>query len=563
MIKSPSIYILIYIISFSFCSCKMQSSALHVASKKKIPVIYSSVEGIEIERGKKLLSSFFMDRELESDLIELNALSSFEKNKAYIILETLDNHPLSDIFGLDLMGLSNSHSESHMIKAYSSHNGGDFIFVVGKDADGVESGIHYLFSKLNCNLTGNNWRIYCPVFEEIRKPFFSIREATLCPTGRVIPDNPMINYENWNSERLSHYPSFLRSCGFNSLQLMELITYNASTSEWQGGYRGGLPKDKTIDDIENVLKTLIDEAHNEGMRVSQYIWGSPADGNKWDDIRTRPKRQEFYKELAKRYGEKVDHIITHWVDEGTEGGYETPLTATMFIWNEYKKYNPNVQVTCDAWFNKGLYNGISSEKYASKDVAIAIERWYNKERAEQIQNSGRKVGIWGWYLSDFEMTYGSNIYTKTLDKYYTDLPEEASVQVDWISSELCFHGLPSRINMYVVGRKMWNPKTPLENILYDYCKAMYGEPNADNMKFIYETVEEGQKEVRYGMVEKDRYANVLETLEFQEKVDLALKKIDEVRISPHWISNFSDIASVHDDIINLKTSLIEFKQQIQ
>lgn len=554
--------IVIFVLTnFIFISCDGQIKMITIASTETVfPTICSSIEGDEIDRTIKTLSSFFVDRNIETEFINSKSLL-FHRNKSFLVLETLESHPLASQLRVDLTTLKNSRDEAHVILS-CKHNDAAVILVVGKTPLGIESGVSYLLSKINCTVDENRkWIIKCPVFEEIRNPFFIMREATLCPTGREFPDYPMVNYENWNLELLLKYPPFLKACGFNSLQLMELITYNASTNNWHGGYRGGLPKGKTIDDVQDVLYILMNSAHSEGMRVSQYIWGSPLDGNKWSDPNTRSNREEFYRELAGRYGEKVDHIITHWQDEGNEGGYETPLTATMFIWNEYKKWNPNIHVTCDAWFNPELYEGISTEKYASKNVAIAVERWYDEKRVEQILNSGRKVGIWGWYLSDFEMIFGSKLYTKTLDHYFFKLPEKASEQIDWMSFELCFHGLPSRLNLYVVGRKMWDPSTPLSNIIFDYCNALYGEINAEDMMFVYETVEEGQKEVRYGMVEKDRYSTVVNTPDFQRKVDLSLKKLDNIRLSSHWIPNFLNVASPQDDIKNLRSSLIEFKNE--
>jgi lysophospholipase L1-like esterase len=230
----------------------------------------------------------------------------------------------------------------------------------------------------------------------------------------------------------------------------------------------------------------------------------------------------------------------------------------MFIRDAYQKINPKIQVTCDAWWNKELYQGIDDETYATKDIAIAIERWYDAKYAAQIIKSGRKVGIWGWYLSDFEMTYGSHLYSKTLDQYFSSLPPEASQQVDWLSLELCFHGLPSQINLYIVGRKMWDPKANLHDIMRDYCAAVYGPENAATMVKVYETVEAGQKEVRYGMVQHDRYPIVLGTPEFKAKVDQLLPELLKVELPKGWIANFPFVNDPQSDIDHLTKDLKAF-----
>ena len=99
-----------------------------------------------------------------------------------------------------------------------------------------------------------------------------------------------------------------------------------------------------------------------------------------------------------------------------------------------------------------MYNGIGDEKHAPKAVGIAIQRWYDADRAQQIAKAGRRVGIWGWYIGDFEMIYGSYLYSRSIDKYFSGLPAKAGEQVDWLSIEMCFHGLPSKLNLYVTGQ---------------------------------------------------------------------------------------------------------------
>ena len=65
MNKIALMYFLTVLISFSFYSCQTQGNALLVASSKKIPIVYSSVDGIEIERVKESLNTFFIDRNLK------------------------------------------------------------------------------------------------------------------------------------------------------------------------------------------------------------------------------------------------------------------------------------------------------------------------------------------------------------------------------------------------------------------------------------------------------------------------------------------------------------------
>ena len=509
------------------------------------PSVYVSTDDPAVVRAATRWEKFFKARGHKPIALAPDAKSEFANKGALLAFETGTACPLAKQIGLDLSKLKDARPEAFFLVARVWKDR-PLVLIVGKSAEGADAGAALLLSKVRCVVSsdGTNWIVTCPTFESFRQPFFRGREATLCPTGRILDPGSKINYENWDKSHLQRYPAYLKACGFNSVQLMELDTY-----------RGGARREK----VAPVLYTLADAAHAQGMTVSQYIWGS-SDGYHWADPKTRPQKEKRYRELAKAYGKYVDHIITHWKDEGDEGGFQTPLEATVFLYREYQKYNPQVRVTCDAWFNPDIYSGIDNEKIAPRGVGIAIERWYDAARAEQIARAGRKVGIWGWYLSDFEMIYGSHLYPRTLDHYFSQLPPRAGEVVDWISLEMCFHTLPSEINLYVTGQKMWDPKRPLTEILLDYCGAVYGEAHAEIMRQAFETVEAGQKEVRYGMVANDQYPVVLGTPAFKAKVDKVLAAMERVKLPAGWQPNFPVVGTPQDDIDSLRASLRSYAE---
>ena len=352
-----------------------------------------------------------------------------------------------------------------------------------------------------------------------------------------------------NHAHLRRYPQYLRACGFKSVQIMELDRY-------RGGGRG------KKEDVQDVLRTLAEAAHAEGLAVTMFIHGSN-DGFHWADPKTRPQREERYRELARRYGKVLDHIVTHWIDDGDEGGYQTPLEATAFLRREFHRYNPNVTATCDAWGNGALYAGIADEKYAPKDVGIALERWYQPDQAKKVKAAGRRVGIWGWYIGDYEMNFASHLEGRILEKYFSALPEQAAEDVDWLSLELCFHAMPSEINLFIAGQKMWTPKRPLKAIALDYCRSVYGPRNAEAMQLVYETVEEGQKDYKYyGMFipTSDKLPPALGTPEFKARAEKALGALKGVQIPEGWKPNFPVVGDPQEDIESLRRSLEAFVQ---
>jgi hypothetical protein len=391
-------------------------------------------------------------------------------------------------------------------------------------------------------------------------PFFPTREATICPTGRAYTTrNPAIakktNFEQWPKERTRQFPDYLRACGFNSIQVMELIGGKHTKGYGDGGTR---------ENIYPVIRTLADAAHANGMTVSQYIWGS-ADGYDWKDPAKRPARESRYRELAKVYGPVVDHIVTHWIDPGHEGGYVIPQEATAFLLKEYRKHNPDILATVDTWGHSRHMNAHDSvfwegdpraktfldETFMPREIGVALERSYNAERVAKVRAAGRRVGIWGWYIGDYEMVYGIYLQLRALDKYFTSLPDDAAGTVDWLSIEMCYHGLPSQINYFVAGQKMWTPKRPIDEIVLDYCRSVYGLPNAEAMRLAFQTVDAGQKDTKiYGVYipHSDKLPVVRNTPEFRAQAKAALAAINSVRLAPDRLPNFPVVASPAEDI---------------
>jgi len=129
------------------------------------------------------------------------------------------------------------------------------------------------------------------------------------------------------------------------------------------------------------------------------------------------------------------------------------------------------------------------ETYSSKDIAIALHRWYDADRAKLVRVAGRECDIWGWYLSDFEMALDMSLFMRRLDKYFSALPARASKDIRAISTEICFHGWPQIINAYVSAQKMWNPYRKLDEIEREFCAGMFGDSNADAVLKVYRACE--------------------------------------------------------------------------
>ena len=170
--------------------------------------------------------------------------------------------------------------------------------------------------------------------------------------------------------------------------------------------------------------------------------------------------------------------------------------------------------------------GEEGQELRSTGDRNCIAGWYDKGSADIVIKDGRRLGIWGWYLGDEECTGGDWLYTRVLDKYFSSLPAEAGTQVDWISIEKVFHGKVSRINQFVAGQKMWDPKRPLREIMMDYCGAMYGQRFAAVMCDAMECEEAAREQVTEGdkIPESDRFPEMWNDAAFAKRLDRVLKR---------------------------------------
>lgn len=513
--------------------CIAKESSLILSGNNVSPTIYITDNSLELQRVSDLWSNFFSIRGSKTLILtnDIKQVTSSKKNPI-IAFETEESCPLAQEMGVDLSELTHARPESHIISV-NLWKRIPVVLVVGKTDIGAELGAWRLLSKVGV------WENVISIASgfEINKPFFNIREMHICAR----PD-----YLNWDVQRHIDYPRYLKACGFNSVQLMECLTY------W--GYYGD--KKWSREEVSSVFQSVASSARQEGMKVSQFVWGEELLND-----------SSLISILARTYGKLVDHLVTHWGDPGP-GGYGITQTTTVDLLKAYRQYNPNCQATVSTWYNHSFWDEeqakregakkMLDETFSSKEIGIALHRWWddqgtsegkNPARGELVLKSGRRLGIWGWYLCDYEMTPGEHLKTRVLDKYFSSLPSDVSDKVDWLSVEKCFHGGESRINQYVSGQKMWNPQRPLRDIMMDYCRAVYGSLYAEIMCDAYECAEAMQVQyIRGNIPESDAFPSVEGNSAFATRLKEVLSKLKEVRLPEGWKPNIPDVGDPNEDV---------------
>ncbi|MHB1001703.1 MAG: hypothetical protein ACYC27_20890 [Armatimonadota bacterium] len=450
-----------------------------------------------MQRTGKWCRDFLKKRGFSADLISSGSMGAV--NAPVWVLETVDSCPAAQKMGIDTSKLHKAKADAYILHILV-REGVPVVSIIGRNPQGVRSGV----ARLVAIMKVDGESLTAPVTSEMHDPFFPIRRLMVAPTGRIA-QYPEYNglpvsfkawadtrWENWSDERIRQYAEQLWLYGFNSLEFAEIR-----------GYRMMFSDDQVKNEITPKIRVFMKAARDNGMQVSQFIWGQSlfkeGDNLCWNLPEERKKMESEYHRLAQTYGDLVDHIVVHVGDPGgcSRNGcdaYKTTQEIATFLHKEYKKVNPKVTATLSSWANFGFWEGNAGAEFldnsfSPKEVGIALHRWYDPEKAAKVVESGRKLDIWGWYLSDFEMELDMDLFMQRLDKYYRSLPDNASKEVRALSTEICFHGWPSIINAYVTAQKMWDPNRSLDDIEREFCAATFGDANADAMVAIYKACE--------------------------------------------------------------------------
>jgi len=417
------------------------------------------------------------------------------------VLETKDACPIATSLGVDCSFLNTARSDAYILKALSS-SGKPIVLIVGTSWKGVRSGVARLIALSKIEPSA----LTVPLTDESRTPFIVTRRLHVCVTGRIAQSTPYADtlWTNWSDERIRQYAEQLWLLGFNSVEIPEIRGYRFDGA-------GGFSDEELRTKITPKLRVFMQAVRDNGMEVSQFIWGQSlfkeGENYCWNSPTERATMETEYRRLAQTYGDLVDHIVVHVGDPGgcTRNGcdpYITTQQIATFLLQEYRTVNPNATATLSTWANAGFWNGAAGVQfldttYSPQEIGIALHRWYDADHAARVVNANRKCDIWCWYMGDYEMELDMGLFMQRLDKYFSALPDQASTDIRAISTELCFQGWPSIMNAYVGAQKMWSPQRSLADIEREFCSATFGEANADAMFALYKVCEQYVHPDRY------------------------------------------------------------------
>jgi len=369
----------------------------------------------------------------------------------------------------------------------------------------------------------------------MKKPFIPIREViSYCPNSGIwnsmkpeLKQKYFISF--WSKERVRRHIDMLSAFGYNALHVSVVgqMPRNAGT---------------TMEEWVQQVNTMIDAARENGMSLTQFVWGNAISGmgndevsiaiHDWHKPDGRSALQREWERSAKVIGRRVNRVVTHWNDPGgavdgcPDCSIHTAVEMHNAIMGIFRDVNPKIDGYFSNWmlfpgnasYGNGWpgYDGVKSIIHdpsfdAASGVAIGmmncgsdgvhLDRFgqLNADDLRTISSAGRKAAVWGWYTTDMEIQPSLHVHTKLLQNYFRSLPPETTDTVAWHTVDDCCSGLNMH-NLFVAGRLMHDPAQDAEALLHEYADGFFGSAAASALVRALETVEHARsRSLRYSM----------------------------------------------------------------
>lgn len=332
------------------------------------------------------------------------------------------------------------------------------------------------------------------------EPFIRTREAIMSdPYDPYVVNTPSIQrryvYQLWPLKRIFRYVDMLSEFGFNSVMMTDVaedyccMGYRLSRKEWT-----------------EKLHAISAYAASKGMSRTLFVWGSgPVGGDdsridkdallKWSFWHPCPcvkggdEALDRHYSIQARHAPHFDHFTSHWGDPGGCRGGKCTFETTMELHNRmlsaFRKKNSDIESSFSLWSMHmpdfgGRWPGyesvdtVLSAGILPEDVGVAMHGRFRLKEARAIAKSGRRGGVWAWYLADDEVMPSMHVHTKIMGEYFNALPAEASRLVSWhtIDSNCHLLNVPS---LYVGVQLLIDPSRSADALLREFCRRAFGK----------------------------------------------------------------------------------------
>ena len=326
-------------------------------------------------------------------------------------------------------------------------------------------------------------------------PWIAEREWTVCPwvpqNVRGVFSNPFadnrMNIWTYGDRQLADYVAMYDAFGYSGVQLME-TSYNYSVF--------GSPEA-----FHSRQKELANYARANGQNVSLWVWAAEFTGHGWVDpsIRYMPaagtsafedqevrRGFEKYYDLYAELAPYVDRLIGHFYDPGRLKDRKDVFRYMRLLEQKFKAKNPRIKMAIDSWGVSHDYladliaNGFTDYELLEMSMPSLFKPGEREEFHEEAKRLGLKLGVWGWYTTEYETDQLASLYVnaKVLKDFYLEM-RAGALKTHPVSywSEMEAHHLNNIYSMYVASQLLWNPDRDTDEILAELTEGIWGSSN--------------------------------------------------------------------------------------
>ena len=297
-----------------------------------------------------------------------------------------------------------------------------------------------------------------------------------------------MDIRSYGPEQLNAYVAMMGSFGFNGCQLMETC-YNYTVLgsmqadlEWQ--------------------RMLIERARRNGQGATLWVWAAEFSGYGWVDPEfapvTLPTSKAFDDPATRRMFEKyydhyaalcpyVQRLFAHFYDPGCLADKEDVFKYLRLLETKAKAKNPAIDMGIDFWaagpdyLNSIIDHGFKDYLLLELSFPQAYPGTKRQELHEQARNFGLRLGIWGWYTTEYETDQLASMYVnaQVLKSVYQEIKRGAqAVHPVTYWSEMEATHLVNIFSMYASAQLLWDPDRDPHDILNEIVAGIWGPTNA-------------------------------------------------------------------------------------
>jgi len=395
-------------------------------------------------------------------------------------------------------------SEESFAISTTSSAGRPLVLAVGSTDRGLKRAVQRLIIR---SLQQDD-ALVIPSIQVSEKPWIAEREWTVCPwvpqhvRGAFVnpyADNRM-NIWLYSDEQLARYAAMYDWFGFSGAQLMETC-YSYAVMGSPEAFQGR----------QKALARFVKE---NGQNVSLWIWAAEFNGYGWldpdvtytpengksafDDPKVRRAFEKYY-DIYARLAPDVDRLIGHFYDPGALRDRSDVFKYMRLLEGKFKAKNPNVRMSIDAWaagldyMDQLVQNGFSEYLLLEMSMPHLFKPGERERFHEHAKKLGLKVGVWGWYTTEYESDQLPSLYVNAqVYKQFCQQMKQGALQVQPASywSEMEAHHINNIYSMYAASQLLWNPDRDPHEILQELAEGIWGPRNGPKVLAALELIQE-------------------------------------------------------------------------